>query len=127
MPVCAEKDNPRTDLWWGGTGDPHLQAADEDLTEEYHSPTLPRLLEWAQKQAERSKYRTVGIHLCALGSCDNGNEIESRKLTPPACWADLIKPEFKGEVQMADPNSSDTAWTALATLVQLVGEEPAFT
>ena len=27
---------------------------------------------------------------------------------------------------MADPNSSGTAWTALATLVQLMGEEPAF-
>src|SRR5215218_11244845 len=23
----AEKDNPRGDLWYGGTGDPHLQAA----------------------------------------------------------------------------------------------------
>jgi hypothetical protein len=22
----AEKDNPQADLWWGGTGDPHLQA-----------------------------------------------------------------------------------------------------
>ena len=28
----AEKDNPRGDIWWGGTGDPHLQAADEGLT-----------------------------------------------------------------------------------------------
>lgn len=27
---------------------------------------------------------------------------------------------------MADPNSSGTAWTALATFVQLMGEEPAF-
>ena len=24
----AEKDNPRGDVWYGGTGDPHLQAAD---------------------------------------------------------------------------------------------------
>lgn len=122
----AEKENPQADIWWGGTGDPHLQAAEEKLTEEYHSPSVPKLRDWAQKQAVRSGYRTVGIYLGALGFGYNTDEIKTRKLTPPACWADLIKPEFKGEVQMADPNSSGTAWTALATLVQLMGEEPAF-
>ena len=30
--VNAEKENPKTDLWFTGTGDPHLQAADQDLT-----------------------------------------------------------------------------------------------
>jgi len=122
----AEKENPRGDIWWGGTGDPHLQAADEGLTLEYKSPALPQLRDWAQKQAERSKYRTVGIYLGALGFGYNTQELAAKKLAAPACWADLIKPEFKGEVQMADPNSSGTAWTALATLVQLMGEEPAF-
>ena len=122
----AEKENPQADIWWGGTGDPHLQAADEGLTDEYKSPQLPQLRDWAQRQAERSKYRTTGIYLGALGFGYNTEEIARRKLTPPVCWADLIKPEFKGEVQMADPNSSGTAWTALATLVQLMGEEPAF-
>ena len=28
----AEAANPRGDIWWGGTGDPHLQAAEEGLT-----------------------------------------------------------------------------------------------
>ena len=26
--VRAEKENPQADIWFGGTGDPHLQAAD---------------------------------------------------------------------------------------------------
>src|SRR6188768_4177584 len=34
----AEASNPRADIWWGGTGDPHLQAAEEALTLEYESP-----------------------------------------------------------------------------------------
>ena len=122
----AEKDNPRGDIWWGGTGDPHLQAAEEGLTEEYRSAQLPQLTPWAQRQAERSHYRSVGIYLGALGYGYNTEELVRHKLTAPACWSDLIKPEFKGEVQMADPNSSGTAWTALATLVQLWGEEKAF-
>jgi iron(III) transport system substrate-binding protein len=124
--IRAEKDNPRGDIWWGGTGDPHLQAAEEDLTEVYRSPALPTLQPWSQKQAERAKFRTVGIYMGALGYGYNSEELARRKLAAPACWADLIKPEFKGEVQVADPNSSGTAYTMLATLVQLMGEEKAF-
>src|SRR5207253_9837864 len=36
--VQAEAGNPRGDIWWGGTGDPHMQAAEEGLTIEYQSP-----------------------------------------------------------------------------------------
>jgi iron(III) transport system substrate-binding protein len=36
----AEKANPKTDIWFGGTGDPHLQAAEQGLTLEYKSPQL---------------------------------------------------------------------------------------
>ena len=36
--IKAETANPRGDVWWGGTGDPHLQAAEEGLTEVYKSP-----------------------------------------------------------------------------------------
>ena len=125
--VRAEKDNPHGDVWFGGTGDPHLQAADEGLTEPYKSPTLPKLRDWAQRQAERSHNRTVGLYLGALGFGYNTEDLKKRKMTPPACWADLIKPEYKGEVQMADPNSSGTAWTMLATIVQLMGEDKAST
>ena len=49
-----------------------------------------------------------------------------KNVKAPACWADLLKPEFKGEIQMANPNSSGTAYVAIATLVQLMGEEKAF-
>eukprot|EP01031_Cornospumella_fuschlensis_P023099 gene23099-28083_t len=39
--LAAEKANPKTDIWFGGTGDPHLQAAEQNLSLEYKSPTLP--------------------------------------------------------------------------------------
>ena len=32
--IKAEASNPKGDIWWGGTGDPHMQAAEEGLTEE---------------------------------------------------------------------------------------------
>jgi ABC-type Fe3+ transport system substrate-binding protein len=49
--VKAEATNPKGDVWWGGTGDPHLQAAEEDLTEAYESP-MRELHPWAISQAE---------------------------------------------------------------------------
>ena len=38
--LIAEKANPKTDVWFGGTGDPHLQAAEQDLTLEYRSASM---------------------------------------------------------------------------------------
>src|SRR5215207_4738905 len=34
----AEAANPQANIWYGGTGDPHLQAAEENLTVAYESP-----------------------------------------------------------------------------------------
>src|SRR5262245_34620952 len=65
--ISAEKANPKLDLWFGGTGDPHLQAGELGLLDEYKSPLVAQLQPWAQKQAEQSKYRTVGLYLGVLG------------------------------------------------------------
>ena len=124
--LIAEKDNPKTDVWFGGTGDPHLQAAEQGLTLEYKSPQLGQLHPWALKQAQDSKYRTVGIYLGPLGFGYNTELLARKKVKAPQSWADLLKPEFKGEVQMSNPASSGTAYAAMATLVQLMGEEKAF-
>src|SRR5438445_1011002 len=41
--LIAERANPKTDVWFGGTGDPHLQAAEQGLSLEYKSASLPQL------------------------------------------------------------------------------------
>lgn len=124
--VRAEAGNPKGDVWWGGTGDPHLQAAEEGLTEEYMSPMREQLQPWAIKQAEASGNRTIGVYSGALGFGYNKDLLASNKLPEPKCWADLTKPEFKGHIQIANPNSSGTAYTTLATMVQLFGEDKGF-
>ena len=70
--LIAERANPKTDVWFGGTGDPHLQAAEEGLTEPYKSPRMGELQDWAVRQWEASKGRTVGIYAGALGWLDGG-------------------------------------------------------
>jgi len=124
--LIAERANPKTDVWFGGTGDPHLQAAEQDLSLEYKSATLPQLHAWAQQQAAQSGYKTVGIYSGPLGFGYNTELISKKKLPVPRTWADLLKPEYKGEIQVANPASSGTAYTMVATLVQLMGEDKAF-
>ena len=124
--VRAEARNPKTDIWWAGTGDPHMQAASENLTLEYKSPMLDQLQDWAVKQAESTGYRTVGVYAGALGWGYNTEIFKSKGYKEPVCWADLLAPELKGEIQIANPNSSGTAYTALASLVQIMGEDQAF-
>jgi iron(III) transport system substrate-binding protein len=61
-----------------------------------------------------------------LGFGYNPELLAKKKLQVPKTWADLLKPEFKNEIQVANPASSGTAYTMVATLVQLMGEDRAF-
>jgi iron(III) transport system substrate-binding protein len=124
--LIAERANPKTDVWFGGTGDPHLQAAEQGLSLEYKSPALPQLHGWAQQQAQQSGWKTVGIYSGPLGFGYNPELLAKKKVAVPKTWADLLKPEYKGEIQVANPASSGTAYTMVATLVQLMGEDKAF-
>lgn len=124
--IRAEASNPKTDIWWAGTGDPHLQAANDGFTEVYQSPQLDKLHPWAQEQAKISGYRTVGVYMGLLGVGYNPEVLKAKKLPVPKCWKDLTRPEYAGEIQISNPNSSGTAYTAMATFVQLFGENEAF-
>ena len=124
--LIAERANPKTDVWFGGTGDPHLQAAEQGLALEYKSASLPLLHPWAQQQAQQSGFKTVGIYSGPLGFGYNTELLAKKKLPVPRSWADLLNPALKGEIQVANPASSGTAYTMIATLVQLMGEDKAF-
>jgi iron(III) transport system substrate-binding protein len=124
--IKAEGANPKGDIWWGGTGDPHLQAAEEKLTYAYTPKNLKSLRAWSVKQATQSEFRTVGVYAGALGIAYNTKLLKKRKLKAPKCWKDLLSKDFKDEVQVANPNSSGTAYTLMATIVQLFGEKKGF-
>jgi iron(III) transport system substrate-binding protein len=124
--IRAEKDNPRGDVWFGGTGDPHLAAAEDNLTVENDSPNIADLTPWAQGQYTASKKRAVGVYAGAVGFGINTELLARKNIPAPASWADLLKPAYKGEIQVANPNSSGTAYVIIATLVQIMGEDKAF-
>jgi iron(III) transport system substrate-binding protein len=122
----AEAANPKTDIWWGGTGDPFLQIAEQGLLEAYRPAYINDLADWSVRQYAMSQNLVGGFYTSAMGIGMNTELLKKKKLPEPKCWADLIKPEYKGEVEMSHPATSGTGYTIVASLVQLLGEEQAF-
>lgn len=124
--IKAERANPKGDVWWAGPADSYLQAAEEGLLEEYRSPNVAQLYDWAQRITDVSRNRVAGVYggILALGY---NTEIGAKKKLPvPKCWRDLLDPALKGEVMLGNPNSSGTAYLMVASLVQVMGEDEAF-
>jgi len=122
----AEAANPKTDIWWGGTGDPFLQAAEEGLLEPYRPAYINDLYDWSVRQYAMSGNRVGGFYTSAMGFGFNTEVLKKKHLPEPRCWADLVKPEYKGEIEMSHPATSGTGYTIVAGLVQLMGEDAAF-
>ena len=124
--IRAEAANPKTDIWWGGTGDPFLQAAEIGLLTPYRPAYINDLYGWSVRQYAMSENKVGGFYTSAIGFGWNTELLKKKNLPVPKCWADLIKPIYKGEIEISHPASSGTAYTILAGLVQLLGEEAAF-
>jgi iron(III) transport system substrate-binding protein len=124
--IRAEAGNPRADIWYGGTGDPHLQGAEEGLFEPYTSPEQAQQHEWSTRHHALAGTRSTGVYRITLGFGYNRELLARKRLPAPACWADLLRPEYRGEVELAHPGLSGTGYTQIATMVQLLGEDKAF-
>ena len=125
--VEAEKNNPQADVWFGGTFDPQAQAAELGLIEPYKSKHIDEIVERFRDPAKTKGHYVSAIYMGILGFGVNTERLEKLGIKEvPKCWKDLTDPRLKGEVQIADPQSAGTAYTALATFVQLWGEDKAF-
>lgn len=119
--IRAEAANPVFDVWFGGTGDPHLVAATEGLTE-FYQPSV-----WDQLNPDLIAQvggTYIPLYAGAIGFVVNESALGGAPL--PQSWEDLTDPAYKGLIAMPDPNSSGTAYTIIATLVQIFGEDEAF-
>jgi len=119
----AEAANPVFDVWFGGTGDPHLVAFNEGLTEFYEPEAWDELLPGLRNAVGRTY---IPLYTGAIGFVVNEAVLAEQGLEIPREWNDLRDPGYKGLLAMPNPNTSGTAYTIIATLVQIYGEEEAF-
>ena len=124
--IRTSSEMTQFDVWFGGTGDPHLEAANENLTVAYRSSQLSNLHDWATWQASLSNYKTVGVYSGVLGFIVNEDSLRNSNLKPPRCWLNLLRPEYAGAVLSSNPASSGTAYTVMATWISMMGEDQAF-
>lgn len=117
--VEAEKDNPQATLMVGGSTDNYIAAVDKGLLEAYQSPNLDKTP--AAYLDPTGTWNPIYVG-CIAFAC-NADWFAEKGLAYPTSWDDLLKPEFKGEIIMAHPATSGTAYTVLATLVQLKGDD----
>lgn len=123
----AEKDNPQADIWYGGTIEPHFQAADLGLLEKFRPANQTNSLPQFKGLLASSKGDYTSIaYMLVLGLGYNPEKLQKLGVKPPKTWGDLLDPKLKGEVQLPDPRSSGTTFTVMATLISLLGEEKAF-
>jgi iron(III) transport system substrate-binding protein len=124
--IKAEAQNPRLDIWFGGSAETHISAAEEKLLQTYTSPKMTDLHPWAIKAHEAAKGHCTGVSSGAIGIVYNRELVAKKNLPIPKTWEDLLNPAYKGEVQMPNPNSSGTAYTIIAGLIQIWNEDKAF-
>ncbi len=124
--LSAEAANPRTDVWFGSSAETHITAVGRNLLQTYTSPNMAQLQPWAQRAHRLAGGHCVGVSSGAIAFVWNRELMARRNLPIPRRWEDLLNPAYRGEIQLPNPNSSGTAYTIIATLVQLWDEDRAF-
>ncbi len=119
----AESSNPTFDVWFGGTGDPHLVAFNEGVTEFYKPSNWEELLPGLRNSVGETY---IPLYTGAIGFVVNEGLLAEEGIDVPNCWADLTDPQYKGLLAMPNPNTSGTSYTIIATLIQIFGEDVAF-
>ncbi len=107
--VETESANPLADVFWGGGAE--SLAAYSKYFEPYKSPALehvnPKYYDPSHKWLGESPLPMVILYNTNLVA--PGTKLDS--------WADVLNPEFKGKIAMADPAKSGSAYTIMATLL----------
>lgn len=117
----AEKNNPQVSIWVGGVGVFHIEAKLKGLTIPYKAPYS----QFIDDKFKDPEGYWIGLYIGPLAFATNRNRAKELGITPPTSWADLIKPEYKGAIRMANPNTSGTAYNVITTLINLYKRDEA--
>lgn len=115
----AEKNNPQTDVWFGGGSDAFIRAKKESLIEAYQSPNRSKVNPMFR---DREGYWT-GVSIVVVGFLVNQDRLNRKGLKQPETWTDLANPSYRNEVMASNPNTSGTAYTTVSGVLQVMGTE----
>lgn len=119
--LLAEKSNPQADVVWGVAASSLMILDGQGM-----------LLPYAAKDAgalkpsfrdDKTPPAWVGMDAWMAAICFNTAEAAKKHLPMPTSWADLLKPEYKGQIVMPNPASSGTGFLAVSGWLQMMGEK----
>jgi iron(III) transport system substrate-binding protein len=120
--IQAESGRPQADVWMGAPSENHAIAKETGLTAAYTGGGFSAL-KASLKDAE-GYWRCFYMNPMAFAV--NTDVLKRLGAPVPASWEDLLKPVYKGQIQMPSPQSSGTAYNILASLIAMRGEDAAF-
>ena len=106
-------------LMFGGSTDNYIAASSQGLLEAYQSPELSNTPEnYLDPDGVWNP-----IYVGAIAFACNKDWFADKGYDYPTSWDDLLDPKYQDMIIMAHPATSGTAYTVLATLIQLKGED----
>ncbi|HCM24943.1 MAG TPA: iron ABC transporter substrate-binding protein [Treponema sp.] len=108
----AEAANPQASIWVGGVGLDHISAKSKSLTVPYKSRYASNI----PVEFQDPQNYWIGLYVGPLTFVTNLDRAKELGIKPPQSWADLLKPEYKGLIRMANPNTSGTAYNVITTI-----------
>lgn len=101
----AEKHNPQVSVWFGGPSPEYIVAGQRGLLDRFEGEL------W------------TGFYFGAIGFACNENFLRANHAVCPDSWSGLLDPKFKGQISLAYPYTSGTAYVLVVALLELMGEQ----
>lgn len=120
--IQAEAASPKGDVFFGGPAIYHVTLKDKGLLVQYRSPSAADIPD----QFKDPDGYWAGFYVGGIAFAVNTPLLKKLNLTAPTSWADLLKPEYKGQIVMGNAATSGTALTTVAGILALYGEPKAW-
>ena len=123
--LLAEKDNIQADVVWGTAATSLLVANELGMLKGYNPKGIEKVRK-GMKDGKNDPVRWVGIKAYVTGIVGNTIEMKQKNLPMPKSYGDLLKPVYEGHLVMPNPASSGTGFLTVSAILQLMGEEKAW-
>ena len=117
--VIAEKNNPQVDVLFGGPVETFAAGINEGVFESYKSPSFAKL----PPRFRHGDGQWTAIADDPLVFMSNDKFVKENGLKAPASWTDLLAPQYKNMLQMADARTSGTAVTRIFSILEVNGRD----
>ncbi|WP_350449553.1 ABC transporter substrate-binding protein [Aminobacterium mobile] len=118
----AEQKNPQVDVVFGNMAEAFVNGIPKGLFEPYKPQGAERIPDTFK---DTDGYWT-GVAIDPICFMFNTKFLKDHNVEAPTSWQDLLRPEYKSQLQMADARTSGTAMYRILSIIEAMGEDEAY-